>query len=450
MVSESVDMTVETGTFSANNGFTSAVQDAACTGMVGTCSVSLVDRRRLHTSPDATQPLVGQGSSGPEHPGSPHLSARRRLGATLTVTREYDYGASASSSSPVSELVEGGLADMGVTVTSSTTTSLSAESTVTAVDDEGSNSNAVAGALDTSTMAGALANYLPSVTLDISEPLVITPPVAPPPSPSLPPAAPPVPNPSPPMAPKQKVSLLALSISVSVLVGIPMAVAIASMLMLHWRRKRAKVLPCVPAADPTLAPSRQAGDFAQATDAQNGGSDARNADAQDGRTDAHNGGADVRGGGAVDHGPKPVASDLVSPVASDLVSRTEQLASRVYQAREEVGSPQSSPHNAAAQRLQKALSRRSNISPRATFVAGPLSPFSTSAAKYSVQNVGDSSGHRGGEQLQATRALASLDKQSSARDVEPVSEPMAGSGPGARRSRVGGSNFDKLESVIID
>jgi len=420
MVSESVEMDVESGTFEVNSGFAAAVQAAACTGMVGTCDVSLVDRRQLGASSHATLLLeASRGGGGSRLSSSSHVGsgasvagARRRLGTTLAVSREYDYGASASSSSSVSELVEGSLGDMGVAVTSSTTTSLSAESTVTALNDE--ESGDVAAQLDTGQLAGALALRLPSVSLDVTT-LVITPPVAPP---LLPPSPPPAPPSMPPPSPSRPGvdAIVALTVTTSLL-AVLVLIAVVSMVILRRRRtNRKRVLPypkgghggklpaqsdepaAAPAiAPPAIAPPRQADAATRATcwtppEAQNGGSDAQ-------------------------------------PVASDLVSRTEQLASRVYQAREEVRSLQISTHDAAAQRLQKALSPRSDISPRATFVAGPLSPFSTSSAKYSLQNVGDSSGHRGGEQLQATRAEASLDKQCSAHDVEPVSEPMAVSGP---------------------
>jgi len=406
VVSESVEMTVETGTFSANDGFASAVQAAACTGMVGTCDVSLVDRRQLGASSHATLPLeASRGAGGSELSRSSHVSAsvagaRRRLGtSTLAVSRQYDYGASASSSSSVSELVEGGLADMGVDVTSSTTTSLSAESTVTALNDE--ESGDMAAQLDTGQLVGALALRLPSVSLDVTT-LVITPPVAPP---SLPPSPPPAPPSTPPPLPAVGVDpIVALTVTTSLLAVILLIIVVAMVTLRRRRTNRKRVLPYPkgghggklptqadePAAAPAMAPPRHADAAADVaaratcwtTDAQNGGSDAQ-------------------------------------PVASDLVSRTEELANRVLEAREEVRSLQISTHDAAAQRLQKALSPRSNVSPRATFVAGPLSSFSTSAAKYSL----------GGEQLQATRAVAALDTQSSAQDVEPVSEPMVTPGP---------------------
>mmetsp|Transcript_62943 Transcript_62943/g.124389 ORF Transcript_62943/g.124389 Transcript_62943/m.124389 type:complete len:207 (+) Transcript_62943:346-966(+) len=103
-------------------------------------------------------------------------SRRRRLGTTtLEVSRRYDYARSASSSTPLSNLLEQTLGGKGVNVTATITTSLSAECTVTLPGDVSSN-NGVTTHLGSYALQQALAIQLPSVSFEVSSLSFTTPP----------------------------------------------------------------------------------------------------------------------------------------------------------------------------------------------------------------------------------------------------------------------------------
>jgi len=231
-ISETVELQVDAGPSLSSSNLLAATKAAACTGMAGTCSVSnLQGRRQLRHAGarregreefalggrelalgDRELALGGRelALEGRELAlGDRTLEARRRLGTGLTVTREYDYGASANSSTSVSALIESSLED--VDVTSSVMTALSARSAVTALAEGDGSGSDVAGQLDASSLTDMLALLLPSVGVDVSEPLVVTPPAAPPhPSPLPPPA---YPGPSAPPARPETVAQLTLFIS---------------------------------------------------------------------------------------------------------------------------------------------------------------------------------------------------------------------------------------------
>ena len=217
-ISETVELQVDAGPSLSSSNLLAATKAAACTGMAGTCSVSnLQGRRQLRHAGARREGREEFALGGRELAlegrelalGDRTLEARRRLGTGLTVTREYDYGASANSSTSVSALIESSLED--VDVTSSVMTALSARSAVTALAEGDGSGSDVAGQLDASSLTDMLALLLPSVGVDVSEPLVVTPPAAPPhPSPLPPPA---YPGPSAPPARPETVAQLTLFIS---------------------------------------------------------------------------------------------------------------------------------------------------------------------------------------------------------------------------------------------
>ena len=150
--------------------FTRDLEEASCTGIVGTCDalfVSLSSRRRLQTTTNTSNSAV------------------------VNVTREFDFGQSANASTSVENLIASNLEAQGVSVTASTTTTLEATSTVTS---QGSfdDTSVVTNSLSEAALTMSLAQKLPTVTLAIGK-TVVGPPALPPASPIEPP--------SPPMAP---------------------------------------------------------------------------------------------------------------------------------------------------------------------------------------------------------------------------------------------------------
>jgi len=227
MVAETVEMVVETGpTYSPGSTFLLALGQAACTGMVGgVCTATGGTRRSL--AADELIPLTAE---------PPHISThgRRRLGTTVTLDRSYDFGASTNSSTPVSDLVEGALGGMGVEVTDATTTALSAESTVTSLGD--ASTSAVTDQLGDDALSGALAMRLPAVDLDVSSPLVITPPAAPPPPEPAPPGYPPaVPFSTQPKDGPGRSALVGLGVMTGLLGGLLVVFIVGFVL---WKRRR--------------------------------------------------------------------------------------------------------------------------------------------------------------------------------------------------------------------
>ena len=227
MVSETVEMVVETGpTYTPGSTFLLALGQAACTGMVGGVCTATGGTRRLLAA-DELMPLTAE---------PPHISThgRRRLGTTVTLDRSYDFGASASSSTPVSDLVEGELGGVGVEVTDATTTALSAESTVTSLGD--ASTSTVTDQLGDDALSGALAMRLPAVDLDVSAPLVITPPATPPPPEPAPPGYPPaVPFSTGPKGGSGSSALVGLGVMTGLLGGL-LVVFIGGFVL--WRRRR--------------------------------------------------------------------------------------------------------------------------------------------------------------------------------------------------------------------
>jgi len=227
MISETVEMVVETGpTYTPGSTFLLALGQAACTGMVGGVCTATGGTRRLLAA-DELMPLTAE---------PPHISThgRRRLGTTVTLDRSYDFGASANSSTPVSDLVEGALGGMGVEVTDATTTALSAESTVTSLGD--ASTSTVTDQLGDDALSGALAMRLPAVDLAVSAPLVITPPATPPPPEPAPPGYPPaVPFSTGPKGGSGSSALVGLGVMTGLLGGL-LVVFIGGFVL--WRRRR--------------------------------------------------------------------------------------------------------------------------------------------------------------------------------------------------------------------
>jgi len=178
VLSEEVDVALQrsASTSQSDAWVETTARTAACQGIVGTCTVS--------SGPGAGRQLTPRGS-----PGRSMQTAASRL----IVSREYDFERSANISSAVGDMISSAFAQSGITIMNSTTTSLSATSTVTSLGDASDTS--VAQRLDSPSLASALAMQLPSVTLDVSSPLVVTPPAVPPlplpPPPGAPPEAPP-------------------------------------------------------------------------------------------------------------------------------------------------------------------------------------------------------------------------------------------------------------------
>ena len=206
MVSEEQTLTINPGTWAlydgAGNlnvyiaaGFLSKTKEAVCANMTGTCSVRMADTRRLQEQEQQPQPQSQpqQPQSQQQHKPQAFAAAndrhRRQLAgsATVALTRNYD-AASPNANVDVSTLVAARMADAGVSVTSSEVTSLSAESTVSAVGAADATASVTAGLTDAS-LGAALAQALPSVELNVATRI------------QTPPAQPPLPTPPPPTPP---------------------------------------------------------------------------------------------------------------------------------------------------------------------------------------------------------------------------------------------------------
>ena len=138
-----------------------AVVGSLCSGLVGTCEVSIVaQRRRVLSSHNMT------------HPPPPVL---------LEAQRTYDYAASASQtnlSASSSDTIAAGVASLGVTVNSVALTGLAVTITVTEVGPV-TKSN-LAGMLGRGAVASSFAAQLPTLRLNVSAPVILAPPLPPP------------------------------------------------------------------------------------------------------------------------------------------------------------------------------------------------------------------------------------------------------------------------------
>jgi len=216
LISEKVDIDMDAGSAEVDQDFYDSVENAACAGMVGTCSVG------TPSSPSA--PVNGR---------SLH-NARRLAAITLPVAREYDYTQSTNGSTPVGDLIE--MQVTGIDVTGSTTTSLSATSIITSLGDASTSS--VASQLDSSSLTAALAKELPAISIHVSEPLIIVPPAAPPLTPPLSPPPPPYPFTPPPEQPPSGSdrTLLIILVSVFVPIGTLVLLTLIGALTMYYKR----------------------------------------------------------------------------------------------------------------------------------------------------------------------------------------------------------------------
>ena len=155
-------------------GFEQSIQSAACAGLVGTCSASLLRaRRRLQTT------AAGH--------------------ADVAVRRDYDF----TASTDVSVAIEDRLRSSGLSAVSIRLTSLAAESTVTAAGTV--DGNPLGQGLATAALAAAVTRELPNLRLAVKSAAIEPPALPPSPSPyapfpkPAPPGRPPAP-PSPPTA----------------------------------------------------------------------------------------------------------------------------------------------------------------------------------------------------------------------------------------------------------
>lgn len=173
----------------------SSIEQAACSGISGTCTASLISWRRA-----------------------------RRLQSTTTATlvvlsRVYEYIANSSATVSVGSLIGDALATSGVSVTSSNVVSLSARSTVVVTGDGITPVEGIAEALSSEALKSTLANKLPEVAgaLVVAEPTHVTPPL-PPPLPSFPPLPsspqrPPPPAVTPSLNPIEQVLVVVLALA---------------------------------------------------------------------------------------------------------------------------------------------------------------------------------------------------------------------------------------------
>ena len=241
MISEEQELTMDAGSYAVYDSsgnvnveiakqFIALLRQAACADLSGTCSASLADARRRLTL------------------GAQIRGAHRRLARLSTavlLARSYD-ASSRSAGVDVETLVSNRMSSQGVGVTSRRITALSAQSTVTTTGAV-SDSDSVTSALSGSALSTALASRLPSITLEVSSPMLVTPPALPPFSPPLPltpPAPPPASPPLPPVAPPPP------SISDELLYTIVLACLLLGWAAAIWyvvyrrvcRRKEAKVV----------------------------------------------------------------------------------------------------------------------------------------------------------------------------------------------------------------
>ena len=138
-----------------------AVVGSLCSGLVGTCEVSIVaQRRRVLSSHNMTHPPPA---------------------VLLEAQRTYDYAASASQtnlSASSSDVIAAGVASLGVTVNSVALTGLAVTITVTEMGPV-TESN-LAGLLEGGAVASSFAAQLPTLRLNVSAPVILAPPLPPP------------------------------------------------------------------------------------------------------------------------------------------------------------------------------------------------------------------------------------------------------------------------------
>jgi len=225
VIYESKQVAVAAGSFQLNDAaqrdaFKIRVEVATCAGMQGSCVVTLLSWRRR-----ALQARWLQASS-----------------VTMNVDRTYDYAASTNASLSVDSLIEADLANEGVSVQSSTTTSLSASTSVTITGTDAQSS--AASTVTTAAITEALGTALPNINLNVQAPVVVTPPLPPPPPPpSQLPGSPPVPRNPPASVPAEEDTDTDRSVSaveamvISVVVVVCLAiVAIVAALIFYCRK----------------------------------------------------------------------------------------------------------------------------------------------------------------------------------------------------------------------
>ena len=199
IVTEEQTMTIDPGTWALYDGagdldvyiaagFLAQIKEAVCANMTGTCNARMADTRRLEEQ-QSEQQLQALAEANDQHP-------RRLAGSTdVALTRNYD-AASPNAAVDVSTLVAARMAAAGVSVASTEATSLSAESTVSAVGSTDAMASVIAGLTDAS-LGAALQQALPGVELSVvtriqtppaQPPLPTPPPPTPPGWPSLPPS----------------------------------------------------------------------------------------------------------------------------------------------------------------------------------------------------------------------------------------------------------------------
>jgi len=199
---------------SDRNTLLTSVKQAACTGLVGTCEVSLAtgSRQRFRALQTSTSANL----------------------VTIDVERRYDF-AQSEASQGVSTLVSNGLQSLGMSVASSTYTKLAMQS-VTTVLGSAKSSTLDDNFGDQGDLASKFSSALPSVDLSVSAPLTVTPPRPPPIAPPSPP--PPIP-PTPPALPRaattygSETEMPAYIIGLAVAGGVLVAIVICGALMIH-------------------------------------------------------------------------------------------------------------------------------------------------------------------------------------------------------------------------
>jgi len=158
--------TLDMALLADRNTLINTVSDTVCTGLVGTCSVTIAQRRVRSRALAAGEDVE------------------------LDVSKIYDYSGSTPPSAPTATLISNALMSVGVNVTSSTRKKLSMTSTIT------QRGSAQSSTLDDNfpTQADLGASFsvqMPSVSTTVSSTTIATPPRPPPsPPPSLAPSSP--------------------------------------------------------------------------------------------------------------------------------------------------------------------------------------------------------------------------------------------------------------------
>ena len=212
------------------SAFNRRVQDAACSGIVGTCVATIPNigsrRRRLQTSANASLPTAS---------------------VNVSLIREYDFAAS-NTSQPVADLVQN---EGGVGVVAAETTALSATTTVTVLGEAGSST--LADAVGEEGLGMALGYQMPTLVVDIKS-ATTTPPEAPPnvpPPPSDPPPMIPQPK-APPPSPMQQSSVSVALVAVGAACGVLSCCLVIGLLYL-WRQMKPSGAKSQPRARRTTA-----------------------------------------------------------------------------------------------------------------------------------------------------------------------------------------------------